>query len=78
MHYTADIVLVSTVLAGVKKSCGFSYVALPSSSLSNADITLVVLIAQRQVESPNLRSGPSPRGSLELERRFSMSYNRLL
>ena len=53
VHYAVDVVLVSTVLAGVKKSCGFAYVSM---------FIICALVApsqhkktdQRQVELPIL------------------------
>ena len=53
VHYAVDVVLVSTVLAGVKKSCGFAYVSMfivyapvAPSQHKKTD--------QRQVELPTL------------------------
>ena len=53
VHYAVDVVLVSTVLAGVKKSCGFAYVSMLIICIPMVP-SQHKKIDQRQVELPTL------------------------
>lgn len=58
VHYTVDAVLVSTVLAGVKRSSGFTYVSLSSARSASSKVLCVVVDSpdSAAISDPTLRS----------------------
>lgn len=70
-HYAVDAVLVSTVLAGVRRSSGFTYV----QSISEVRVWLMYFLSfkgPKLLELVTLPPVPLWRNILELERAFSI------
>ena len=75
-HYAIDAILLSTVVAGVKRSTGFTCVLLPhyyvvrSRETSSSIFSLVSI----QSTSPTLLFGRGLKVILDLEKRCSIPY----
>jgi len=56
VHYTVDAVLVSTVLAGVKRSSGFTCVPYANTCLASSNISSVSSPDSAAISDPTIRS----------------------